>query len=402
MGNTINYAQKWEKPILKAFAEGAFTGRFITNNVKWLDAKTFNFTTLKTSGFGDYSLTSGWASGGIVEGNKAYTLTHDRGIELPLDKREIDESGMTATVQAVTETFIAEHATPEMDAKFFADVTQYAIDNSLYVEETSTIANAYTHFKASFANIRRYRSTLVSFCSSEFMDLLERSSELTRKIEMTQVLSGGLGIETRITNIDGVDIIEVTDFERFYTKIHYVAKPAAGAVGFSGDIAESTPISYIFADTSRCITVPKIASIYTYSPETTNTTIDGPSYKNRTFWETFVFPDGHRGIKSIYVAFDSGTLEVTSVAGDTAGKSVITIDRAIADSTNYEAVYKEAETTAPSCAFGDDLTAWTALTLGTEQTLTTTYKITVAIRDKTTKKAITYGSGTITSAASGN
>ena len=48
------------------------------------------------------------------------------------------------------------------------------------------------------------------------MDALEQSTEFTRKIEMTQIAEGGMGIETRVTDIDGVPIMEVVDDERFY------------------------------------------------------------------------------------------------------------------------------------------------------------------------------------------
>lgn len=43
-----------------------------------------------------------------------------------------------------------------------------------------------------------------------------QSTEFTRKIEMTQIAEGGMGIETRVTDIDGVPIMEVIDDERFY------------------------------------------------------------------------------------------------------------------------------------------------------------------------------------------
>ena len=33
---------------------------------------------------------------------------------------------------------------------------------------------------------------------------------------MTQIAEGGMGIETRVTDIDGVTVMEVIDDERFY------------------------------------------------------------------------------------------------------------------------------------------------------------------------------------------
>lgn len=66
--------------------------------------------------------------------------------------------------------------------------------------------------------LRRYKAngSLIMYVRSEIMDALEQSTEFTRKIEMTQIAEGGLGIETRVTEIDGVPIMEVIDDERFY------------------------------------------------------------------------------------------------------------------------------------------------------------------------------------------
>lgn len=59
------------------------------------------------------------------------------------------------------------------------------------------------------------------YVSSDIMDKLEVSKEFTRKIEMTQIAEGGLGIETRVTDIDGVTLMEVVDDERFYDRFDW-------------------------------------------------------------------------------------------------------------------------------------------------------------------------------------
>lgn len=64
------------------------------------------------------------------------------------------------------------------------------------------------------------------YVRSEIMDALEQSTEFTRKIEMTQIAEGGMGIETRVTDIDGVPIMEVIDDERFMTHLTGIRKMA--------------------------------------------------------------------------------------------------------------------------------------------------------------------------------
>lgn len=64
------------------------------------------------------------------------------------------------------------------------------------------------------------------YVASPIMDALEQSTEFTRKIELTQIAEGGIGIETRVTDIDGVPIMEVIDDERFYDAFDW--EPAEG------------------------------------------------------------------------------------------------------------------------------------------------------------------------------
>ena len=59
------------------------------------------------------------------------------------------------------------------------------------------------------------------YVTSTIMDLLEQSDKFTRKIEMTQIAEGGLGLRTRVTDIDGVPIMEVIDDERFYDRFNF-------------------------------------------------------------------------------------------------------------------------------------------------------------------------------------
>ncbi|RLI44841.1 phage capsid protein [Candidatus Bathyarchaeota archaeon] len=396
MANTYNKAELWEPQILEAMAEGTFAAKYITSNVKWLNADTFNFTTMATGGYGNHTANT-WNTSVITQANVAYQLDHDRDVEFQVDKRFVDETNSSASAANVTKTFIAEHANPELDAIFFGKVSEVAIANSLSIDETPAVGTIYSLLKASLAKVRRYRKEQEVFISSEDMDLLERSSELTRKIEFTQVAQGGLALETRITAIDGTPIIEVTDPERFYTTPSYSDDTNAGEVGFDGDVAESSPINYIITDKARCSIVPKINSIYFFAPGT-HTKGDGWLYQNRSLSDAFVFPDGHRGIKSIYLSFDMRELTVTSVAGTSTGDTLITLDTLIGNTDDYSYVYKTHATVAPTFDFGSDLSTWTAWTYGDDITATTGHKITVAVVDED-DLAVSGGNGTVTSKA---
>lgn len=202
----------------------------------------------------------------------------------------------------------------ELYALFFSKVAQAAQKTEDYHGSTAT--SAYTKAKVfgmlkdilAKGKLRRYKAngSLLMYVRSEIMDALEQSTEFTRKIEMTQIAEGGLGIETRVTEIDGVPIMEVIDDERFYDAFNWEPEgggfePLKKASGVTG----AHKINVLVACGQTCKTVPKINSIYYFEPGG-HTKGDGYLYQNRSFSDVFVFPNGRDGnIDSIYVDVDT-------------------------------------------------------------------------------------------------
>lgn len=220
----LNYAEQWSPELLEILMQGTLTSPFVTSNVRWLDAKTFHFTQMSTSGYKNHSREGGWNKGTYTQTDVPYTLTHDRDVEFMVDKADVDETNATASIQNISRIFEQTWVVPETDALFFSKVAQAAQKTEGY--HGSTAASAYTKAKVfgmlkdilAKGKLRRYKAngTLIMYVTSQIMDALEQSTEFTRKIEMTQIAEGGMGIETRVTEIDGVPIMEVIDDERFY------------------------------------------------------------------------------------------------------------------------------------------------------------------------------------------
>ncbi|MBQ5566136.1 MAG: phage capsid protein, partial [Clostridia bacterium] len=197
----LNYAEVWEKELLDILIQETLTSPFITQNVKFLDAKTFHFTQMSTSGYKPHSRNGGWNTGSYAQTDVPFTLTHDRDIEFLIDKADVDETNSTASIQNISMTFEKTQASPEADALFFSKVAQTAQATQGYSSITAssayTKANVFSNLKT-FLNsgkLRRYKAngSLIMYVSSLVMDLLEQSTEFTRKIEMTQIAEGGLG-----------------------------------------------------------------------------------------------------------------------------------------------------------------------------------------------------------------
>lgn len=304
----LNYAQVWEQELLDILIQGTLISPFITSKVKWLDAKTFHFTSMSTSGYKNHSRTGGWNTGEYAQTDHPYTLEHDRDIEFLVDQADVDETNATASIQNISNTFEKTQAVPEADALFFSKVAKAAKSASGYSStnalSTWTKENVFSRLKSflSAGKLRRYRASgaLIMYVRSEIMDLLERSTEFTRKIELTQIAEGGMGIETRITDIDGVVCMEVIDDDRFYDAFNWSPEhggfePAAGA----------SKINVLIASPLTCKFVPKISSIYYFAPGS-HTKGDGYLYQNRNLSDVFVFPNGKDGlVDSVYVDTDS-------------------------------------------------------------------------------------------------
>nr|DAH06005.1 MAG TPA: major capsid protein [Caudoviricetes sp.] len=305
----LNYAEVWEPELLEILIQGTLTSPFVTQNVRWLDAKTFHFTQMSTSGYKKHSRNGGWNKGSYAQTDVPFTLEHDRDISFLVDKAEVDETNQTASIQNISRVFEQTQAVPETDALFFSKLAQKAQGTEGYHSSTATTdytaENTFSKLKEYLATgkLRRYKAngSLVMYVTSAIMDNLENSKEFTRKIEMTQVAEGGIGIETRVTDIDGVPVMEVIDDERFYDKFNF--DPTDG--GFEPVASESHRINVLVACGQTCKTVPKISSIYYFEPGT-HTEGDGYLYQNRSLSDVFVFPNGKDNkIDSIYVDVDT-------------------------------------------------------------------------------------------------
>ncbi len=319
MAKSLNYAEVWLPDLLEIMEQDSLTSPFITTNVKWLGAKTFHFTQMSTGGYKSHNRKGGWNRGEYSQEDVPFTLTHDRDIEFLVDVADVDETNETASIKNISKVFHQTQQVPEMDAYFFSKVATEAQKLTGYHSETAesawTKANVFSKLKSMIGagKLRRYvqKGALICYVRSFIMDLLEQSTEFTRKIEMTQIAEGGMGIETRVTEIDGVTIMEVIDDERFYDKFDFsdgflpVAKVTADASKNIAAVTGSHKINVLIASPLTVKTVPKINNIYYFAPGN-HTEGDGYLYQDHSLSDTFVFPNGKDNkIDSIYVDVDT-------------------------------------------------------------------------------------------------
>lgn len=309
----LNYAEVWSPDLLEIMEQESLTSPFVTTAVRWLDAKTFHFTQMSTSGYKSHSRNGGWNKGTFAQEDVPYTLTHDRDISFMIDKADVDETNQTASIKNISEVFHKTQQVPETDAYFFSKVATEAQKLKGYHTSTAesdwTKENVFEKLKGmlSAGKLRRYvqKGALICYVRSFVMDLLEQSTAFTRKIEMTQISESGIGIETRVTDIDGVTIMEVIDDERFYDKFDFTDGFAPVAKSAEPAVTGSHKINVLIASPLTTKIVPKIASIYYFNPGQ-HTEGDGYLYQDRSLSDTFIFPNGKDNkIDSIYVDVDT-------------------------------------------------------------------------------------------------
>lgn len=313
MPNTLNYAESFSPDLLEIYRQETLISPFLTTNVKFVGARSFHFTQMSTTGFRNHSRKGGWNMGEITQKDTVFTLNHDRDVAFLVDIADIDETNQTAAIKNVSETFIRTQGTPEANALFFSTVAAKAESVTGLHSETAlsafTVENVYGKLKAALnaGKLKLYRSkgALIMYVCSEIMDLLERSKDFTRKIEMTQIAEGGIGIETRVTSIDGVTLMEVMDDDVFYDKFNYdpTVSKNSETVHIGGFEPDTTAkkINFLIASPLTAKYVLKISSIYFFA-RGSHTEGDGDLYQNRSLSDVFVFPNGlNNEIDSIYV-----------------------------------------------------------------------------------------------------
>lgn len=282
---SINYITKHESSFEKKLMQGALTSAIETPKVNWLGAKSFEVATISVSGYKPHTRTKGYNSGTASNGKKVYTLEFDRDIEFFVDKADVDETNQELSAANISNTFITEHATPEVDAYRFSKLATHAIANGKYKQETDlSPENIHGKLKAALLPIRKYGAgEIIMYVSSEVMDFLERSKDFTRSIATTSPQ----GIDTRVTSLDGVTLMEVWDDARFKTKFDFTE-------GFV-KASDGKDINFLIVAKPAVIAKAKFNSIYLFAPGQ-HTEGDGYLYQNRLYHDLFVLESKSDGV----------------------------------------------------------------------------------------------------------
>ncbi|EAD8741888.1 hypothetical protein A5511_16130 [Listeria monocytogenes] len=282
----INYVDKYGKELDQKLVFGTYTNELETSNLLWLDAKTFKIQTITTTGLKPHTRNKGYNEGSASNENTAYTITFDRDVEFFVDVMDVDETGQALTAANVTKEFNSRHSAPEVDAYRFSKLATEAKKNGYSTAETITEENVFRTLKAAIRKVKKYGTqNLVMYVSVDVMAALELSKDFTRTISNQNI--GPSSLETRVTGIDGVKLVEIEAEDRFYDTFDFTDgyKPAASA----------KKLNYLLINKGSVIGGTKHASIYLHAPGSVGQG-DGWLYQYRVYHDIFVLDQQKDGV----------------------------------------------------------------------------------------------------------
>lgn len=276
---TLNYVEKDGAMLDQKITEGLVTTAIGNADVNLVaGGKSFTLRTISTSGLQNHTRGKGYNEGTITDSKKVYTMGQDRDVEFYIDRQDVDETNQELAMANISKTFITEHVQPELDAYRFSKMAD-AANAAGQVDNTKlTKSNVYGAIKDAMMAIRKYGpQNTVGFVSSDTMNKLEQSTEFTRTITNQNI--GNTALDSRITSIDGIQLIEVWDGQRFMSKYDFTNgfTPAADAQG----------INFLFVSKPSVIQVVKENSVYLFAPGE-HTEGDGYLYQNRLYHDLFI------------------------------------------------------------------------------------------------------------------
>lgn len=273
----------------EALEQGLFTNVVTTPDVDWVGARSFRVKKIKTSGYQRHTRNKGWNPGTVTQSEDLYTLEFDRDIEFFVDVMDVDETDDQLAAAAVTGAFIKDKAQPEVDAFRFSKMAQEAIADSAATTETLTVDNIFDRVKAMIAPVRKYGVGNLSFwMDSNAMGLLEQSPKFQRTFD---VKNQGTAIETRVTSIDGVQLMEVWQDDRMFSKFDFT----------DGFLPTSDALKIQMMVVARPAIVAKVkhTSVFLFD-RGNHTEGDGWLYQNRMYHDLWKL---HQHPGTIHVSF---------------------------------------------------------------------------------------------------
>lgn len=177
-------------------------------------ANEFKVATISTTGLGNYDKTKGYPRGQATLEWNTYSLKHDRGVVLDIDRLDQAQSGGLATTGALAAFLTRNKINPEIDATRIsgvyaainADTTLKTTNLKSYTPDKATILSEIEAGLDKIAEVWNTDSGYTIYLNSNIRSVLRSSSEVTK---VRHIDSAGTSLTTDTTDIDGNAVVWV-------------------------------------------------------------------------------------------------------------------------------------------------------------------------------------------------
>lgn len=361
----VNYATKYSSVIDEKFAKESVARALTNQDYDWNGVQSvvvYSYPSMKQL---DYTSSGAnrYGNPAEIENNKqTLTVGMDRAFSITIDRKNFNDTQFTAEVGKVVARQLREQTIPEEDQYTFATMLANVGNSSA---TAITNANAYSQLveaRRVMVNKKVPVGMLVCVATSTYYAKLLTDDHFIRKGDLSQEML----ITGQVGTCAGMPVVEVPDMYLFGAEFMVVAP-----------IATTMPFKI------------EDLKIHDNPPG-----INGWLIEGRFNYDAFVLTN-----KRDALYYNAGVIESSYAAGADETHTVVTydIDAELAGKAGLELVYKAdfANAGAVTTTIGTDLTAWTAIP-ATGILLTAANKYAqIALRDKTTKKAVTYSAGKV-------
>lgn len=407
MGNSINYAAVFNRILDEKFYILPRTMWMEDTNpgIVWEGGREVKIPKLGMDGLGNMS---GYKApqGDLTLAWETKTLQYYRGRNFSIGRYDVDETNFALTVGNALNVFLREKVVPEIDCLRISAAAQGAVAYGQVTTQASadiTSANILGLLLADIAKVQDKigeQEQLYIQISTGLKSLLEQSTQITRYLNVKD-----FAVRNAVLSLEALNDQYLIGTPSAY--MHSVfglndgttAGQTVGGVTFTN---LGPNINWLIAARPAvdAIARPQISKV-----------IDPDANQEGEFWKIMfsvyhgLWTMENKG-DGLLVNLDTASaddLTIASEAGTAAvGDSVITVTGVVPDGYMY--VWKAASGTAPSVTIGGTLAStdsWAELASTGLINTTNSYKITVALVSKATRKAIAYGTGTVVAKTGG-
>ncbi len=355
--NVLSYAEIFQAGLDQQFLEISTTTWMEANSnlVRYNGGNTVQIPKLTVEGLGTYSRSGGFPDGAATLVWEPRTLTQDRGKEFNLDAQDNDETAFAANAPIILSEFQRTKVVPEVDAYRYSKVfalSNQALKTAAY---TPVVATIFSQLKSDVKDIQDAigeSEPLVIAISYNAADILDRSTEFDRAVQMIDLDMGG--IMTKVRALDGIPLVRVPS-ARFKSAFTFSATngftPSAVAMG----------LNWVICARNALIAVVKTDKVRIFSPDV-NQGMDAWKIQVRKYHDLWILDNAFDSIKVSYTAIAAPTNGAVIAQGVAAGTTKATL---VAGAGNTLAYLKQAGAiTAPM--YNDIPTGLTAYTSGAD------------------------------------